>query len=79
MKNWLLREWHRLTLGRTAKVMVASYDTAGGAYVSLSGLAMLLRNAASEWKPAHVEVTVVRRAAKDLPPYGVRIVIETQS
>jgi hypothetical protein len=73
MKRWLLKQWHRFTLGRTAHRILADGQSFPG---SVWYLAHLIEQATKEGLPVGVTAEVVKRRANDVPPGTVRIVLE---
>lgn len=76
MMRWLLKQWHRLTLGRTVspfKVARSPYQHTG----TLSAVAVALDDAARRSLPLCVTYEVAQRRATDLDMGHVRIVLET--
>jgi len=75
MKRWFLLQWHRFTLGRTARaIRKSAYYDAGG---SAAHVAYMIETAVHDGLPICVAHEVVRRTALDVPPGKIRIVLET--
>lgn len=75
MGRWLLRLWHRFTLGRTAaEFPMGAFNSHHSG--SVGDIAYRVRGAANAAKPVGVRVIVCVRAATDLPSRTFRIVIE---
>jgi hypothetical protein len=76
MKRWLLKQWHRFTLGRTALHLPGKYrDYAAPG--SVGAVAYELRETGRRAVPVGVVVEVHSRTAADVPRGVVRIVLET--
>ncbi len=77
MRKWLLKMWHRLTLGRTARDVAAPalFAPPPG---SLAAVALELEGTAQRVVPAGVRVDVCRRIDTSMPFGVVRIVLETR-
>jgi|GEM_PF-6058964 len=74
LRGWLLKQWHRFTLGRTTRGLCTWGDGLPG---TASALAFTLSGVALEAFPVGVAWEVVQRRATDLAPGQVRIVLET--
>lgn len=78
MIKWLLRQWHRLTLGSTARVISGPFSTAS-APGTLLALVYEIDQACTRSLPATVYFEICERRATDLnQPSTIRIVIETR-
>lgn len=75
MFKWVLRLWHRFTLGRTALVLPPTYRN-HSAPGSLGDIAFKLFDTCLEAKPASVHCEIAARRATDLERGKLRIVIE---
>jgi len=75
MIRWLLRQWHRFTLGRTARQLLRiGYPHPG----SIGYLVLAIEEGAQRTVPAGVVYEVVYRRDSSLLPAQVRIVIESR-
>jgi hypothetical protein len=72
MRRWLLKQWHRFTLGRTA-IAIRAQEGMGG---TKAHIAWELRMTASHCLPLGVTYEVVARRATDIEMGTVRIVLE---
>ena len=73
LKRWLIKQWHRFTLGRTAR-HVHNFSGYPG---SRASIANGLYDAARLTIPIGVAYEITERRATDLAPREVRIVLET--
>ncbi len=73
MRRWLLKLWHRFTLGRTAIQDYGSHYAPKG---SRDWLLAVFHETALENTPGTVGVLITRRNATDVPKNWVRIVLE---
>lgn len=75
MSKWILRLWHRFTLGRTVVTLPGRYrDSAAPG--SIGNVAYKVLDVALLAVPAAVIVTVASRTATDLERGHVRVVLE---
>jgi hypothetical protein len=75
MRRWLLKQWHRFTLGKTARHILPSRWSPGPG--SAVHLAHIIKMAAHDGLPLGIYCEVVTRKATDVDRGTVRIVLET--
>jgi len=74
LKRWLVKQWHRFTLGRTARYV----ETWGSMQPGTRGaIVMVLAEAAARSIPVGIVFEIKLREATDLSRGQVRIVLET--
>lgn len=76
MRRWLLKQWRRFTLGRTALPITSGPRLPYHCTGTWAAIASALKEAAETSLSAGVPYEVVERRATDLAPGSVRIVLE---